>query len=225
MSSARCRCRVHWSVAHITRPSASCSSKLNAVPEWDRIGFTRRPPLMSNISRILSAIDHGDTRPRRGRSTAGPAPDARSARREQWTRAFPGPTPKGRTFFSRAGCAFLGESADLNCRSPSNVGRRLLSQQDRDVSGNSRFHGSLAPVSGLGRAEAKLASIGPIHPINPHDPPRPPRQEPRSGDPNVRTTGIIERKKEKRLQSGKRTPPADSWVTLASDSWKAGSSS
>ena len=34
--------------------------KLNCVPEWDRIGLTRRPSPMSKISRVVSAIERGD---------------------------------------------------------------------------------------------------------------------------------------------------------------------
>jgi hypothetical protein len=43
---------------------------------------------------------------------------------------------------------------------------RFLSSlsQDRDVSGNSRFLGSLAPTSGLWAAEPKLARFGPTQP-------------------------------------------------------------
>jgi hypothetical protein len=49
---------------------------------------------------------------------------------------------------------------------PLTLDRRFLSSlsQDRDVSGNSRFLGSLAPTSGLWAAEPKLARFGPTTP-------------------------------------------------------------
>jgi hypothetical protein len=49
---------------------------------------------------------------------------------------------------------------------PLALDRRFLSSlsQDRDVSGNSRFLGSLAPTSELWAAEPKLARVGPTTP-------------------------------------------------------------
>jgi hypothetical protein len=41
-----------------SRPS--CFSKINFVPEWNGFRFTRGPPPMSDVSRILSVIEHGD---------------------------------------------------------------------------------------------------------------------------------------------------------------------
>jgi hypothetical protein len=35
-------------------------SKINFVPEWNGFRFTRGPPPISDVSRILSAIEHGD---------------------------------------------------------------------------------------------------------------------------------------------------------------------
>src|SRR5262249_16904566 len=47
-------------MAHRTRPSGSCFSRSHCGRAWDGLGFTRGPPLMSDVSRILTAIEHGD---------------------------------------------------------------------------------------------------------------------------------------------------------------------